>query len=142
VKIPAPCELPSTCSPATPFTTTKLYSYFDLCTTPRSSKKPYTITKIQQRKTHEIASRFGISTALLTVWAKNNDIPLRKRGRNKDAAPSKENRQRLELIAGGMKQEDVALATKITPQRMSSIVRRWQQLLREMRQDLADQAAG
>lgn len=88
-----------------------------------------------------IADRLGVSMAMLTVWAKDNGVPLRQRGRNKADAPSEADRHRLELIAGGMTQEAVAKDTDISKQRMSRIVRRWRSVLQEIKQELASRPA-
>ena len=82
--------------------------------------------------TSTIATGFGVSPSSLTQWAKGEGIPLRRRGRKKDKAPSVKAMHRLNLLAGGMTMEQVGIETGVSKQAISALAKRWHDLLRDL----------
>jgi ParB-like chromosome segregation protein Spo0J len=82
---------------------------------------------------HVIAANFGVSPSSLTVWAKDEGIPLRERGRNKAETPSEDALNRLQLLANGLTQEEVGAKTGVSKQRVSRIAKRWPHVLAELK---------
>jgi len=74
--------------------------------------------------TKDIAEKYGVSTATLTVWATNAGIALRSRGLHKLDVPTARQRQILELAAI-YSYEKVGKRFGISKARVGAIVKRW-----------------
>jgi hypothetical protein len=74
--------------------------------------------------TKDIADRYGISTATLTVWATNAGVTLRSRGLHKMDMPTTRQRQILEMAAL-YSYEKVGEHFGISRSRVSAVVKRW-----------------
>jgi hypothetical protein len=74
--------------------------------------------------TKDIAERYGISTATLTVWATNAGITLRSRGLHKLDVPTVRQREILELAALHS-YEKVGEQFGISKARVGAVVKRW-----------------
>lgn len=78
----------------------------------------------KEMTTEEIAAKFGVSTATLTVWAKKTGTTLRKRGRKRREQPSP---RQLEIIklAQVYTYDQVGDKFGMAKQSIHRIVKRW-----------------
>lgn len=79
--------------------------------------------------TKDIAKKYGVSPATLTVWAEKAGIPLRIRGVKKLDEPTAQQKEILEL-ASIYPYEQVATNYGITRARVGAIVKRWKNWIR------------
>ena len=78
--------------------------------------------------TAEIARRYGVSPATISIWVRKSGGVLRSRGRRPAEAPTEKHRAILEEIRHRTYQ-DVARIHGLTRQRIHAIVKRWRPLV-------------
>lgn len=74
--------------------------------------------------TKELARRYKVSAATLTVWAQNANIPLRVRGRRKQDEPTERQRQILEMCETST-QEEAGRRFGMFKQSVQRLCKRW-----------------